>query len=155
MLQSLLARALSPPVVRAAIYLTATKFTAGSLVIWIDGGRVLLVRTQYGERSWGFPGGVMKRHEDPVECAARELREETGVAVTVDDLTLVGCHTQRHARHIDHLYALTGPPVDDGVGDGSDRFEIAEVRWWPLDDLPVLRREARYVIERYSDVIRP
>lgn len=155
MLRSLLARVLSPPVVRAAIYLTATKFTAGSLVIWIVGGRVLLVRTQYGERAWGFPGGVMKRQEDPAECAVRELREETGVAVTADDLTLVGAHTQRTARHIDHLYVLTGRPGDDGVADGSDRFEIAEVRWWPLDDLPFLRREARYVIERYSDVIHP
>ena len=28
--------------------------------------------------SWEFPGGVMEPGEDPCECAARELQEETG-----------------------------------------------------------------------------
>lgn len=153
MLRSLLARLLSPRVVRAAIYLTATKFTTGSLVVWVVDGRVLLVRTAYGERVWGFPGGVMSRREDPIDCAVRELREETGVAVSSADLSLIGCHTQQRARHIDHVYLLTQSPVENAIVDGSDRFEIAEVGWWPLGELPPLRREAYRVIERYPDVL--
>lgn len=149
MVTNVLGRLLSPRVVRALVYWTSTKFTAGSLVVWTSADRVLLVRSRYGERSWGFPGGVMSRREEPVECALRELREETGVDVTVDDLMLAGCHTQRRARHIDHVYRLERAP-DGVVGtDTSDRFEIAEVGWWPIAQLPELRREAKRVVEEY------
>lgn len=147
MLGVVLGRLLSPRVVRFIVYWTSARFTAGSLVIWIDEGRVLLVRNGYGERSWGFPGGVMNRGEDPADCAVRELREETGVDVATGDLTLVGTHTQRTARHIDHVFRLVRP--SDAQLDVTDRFEIAEIRWWPLDELPVLRQEARRVVELY------
>jgi 8-oxo-dGTP diphosphatase len=146
-LSVLLGRLLSPRVVRFIVYWTSTRFTAGSLVIWVHDGRILLVRNGYGERAWGFPGGVMDRREDPVDCAVRELREETGVVVPTADLTLVGTHTQRRARHIDHVYRLDREP--DGELDAPDRFEIAEIAWWPLSDLPALRHEADEVIARY------
>ena len=144
----MLARLLSPRVVRALIYLSSTKFTAGSIVVWVDAGEVLLVRSVYGERAWGFPGGVMSRREDPVDCALRELLEETGIDVVADDLSLIGSHTQRSARHIDHVFRLDAPRRD-GSADVPDRLEIAEVGWWPLDALPVLRHEADYVVTRY------
>jgi 8-oxo-dGTP diphosphatase len=147
MVKNLLGRLLSPSVVRVIVYWTSTRFTAGSLVIWVAGGRVLLVRNGYGERAWGFPGGVMDRREDPVDCAARELREETGVEVSNDDLVLIGTHTQRRARHIDHVYRLERSP--DSELDAPDRFEIAEIRWWPVDELPELRHEASRVVELY------
>ncbi len=92
---------------------------------------------------------MMSRREDPVDCAVRELREETGIVVSAGELTLVGTHTQRHARHIDHVYLLARQRPGSDVG-GSDRFEIAEVQWWPVDELPVLRREAGHVLERYE-----
>lgn len=153
MLRNVLGLVLSPRVVRALIYWTSTKFTTGSIVIWVDGDRVLLVRSRYGERLWGFPGGVMSRREDPVDCAVRELREETGTDVAADELTIVASHTQRHARHIDHVYRLDRPrPPLDRLAETADRFEIAEVRWWPVAEMPALRREAGYVFERYANL---
>lgn len=149
MLNNVLGRLLSPPVVRVIVYWTSTRFTAGSLVIWVDGDRVLLVRNGYGERAWGFPGGVMNRREDPVDCAVRELREETGVDVAAEELTLVGTHTQRRARHIDHVYRLERHAGDSLDAVATDRFEIAEIQWWPVDSLPALRHEAAHVVERY------
>lgn len=149
MLNIVLGRLLSPRVVRFIVYWTSTRFTAGSLVIWADDNRVLLVRNGYGERAWGFPGGVMNNGEDPVDCAVRELREETGLDVAADDLTLVGTHTQRKARHIDHVYRLERPSGDGPDAVATDRFEIAEIGWWPLDALPALRHEAVDVIARY------
>jgi ADP-ribose pyrophosphatase YjhB (NUDIX family) len=144
---------LSPRVVRALIYATSPKFTAGSIVVWVDDHRVLLVRSRYGERRWGFPGGVMSRHEDPVDCAVRELREETGVEVSARELTLVASHTQQHARHIDHVHRLNRPrPSAERWDDTADRFEIAEVGWWPVAALPALRREAAVLFERYADL---
>lgn len=93
----------------------------------------------------------MTRHEDPVDCALRELREETGVAgISADDLTLVGTHTQKAKRHVDHVYRLERSHDAQSDGDVTDQFEIAEVKWWPTDALPVLRREASMTIERYG-----
>ena len=147
----LLGFVLTARVVPVLIYLGSTKFTVGSMVIWTEGDRVLLVRSRYGERAWGFPGGVMSRREDPVDCALRELREETGVSgISTDDLTLVGTHTQKAKRHVDHVYRLDRSRDDQSDGDVTDQFEIAEVKWWPLDALPVLRREAHITIERYG-----
>jgi ADP-ribose pyrophosphatase YjhB (NUDIX family) len=150
-LSRLLGFLLTPRVTPVLIYLGSPKFTVGSMVIWTERDRVLLVRSRYGERAWGFPGGVMKRHEDPVDCALRELREETGIsAITPDDLALVGTHTQKTTRHVDHVYRLQRAHDPRSDGEVADQFEIAEVKWWPTDALPVLRREARTAIERYG-----
>lgn len=149
MLQVFLGRLLSPRVVRFIVYWTSTRFTSGSMVIWVADNRVLLVRNGYGERAWGFPGGVMNRREDPADCAVRELREETGIDVSAEELTLVGTHTQRSARHIDHVYRLDRLAGNGPDAVATDRFEIAEVGWWPLDALPVLRHEADDVVTRY------
>ncbi len=42
-------------------------------------GRVLLVRHSYGSSRWMLPAGGLRRAEDPVIGAVRELAEETGL----------------------------------------------------------------------------
>ena len=48
-----------------------------------SGTRLLLVRRHgsHGAGSWSTPGGNLDWGEDPVMCAVREAREETGVEV--------------------------------------------------------------------------
>ncbi|MFE6052337.1 NUDIX domain-containing protein [Kitasatospora sp. NPDC056446] len=50
-----------------------------SVLLTDEAGRVLLLKAGYRDQ-WQFPGGGMDRGEGPAECAARELREETGLA---------------------------------------------------------------------------
>lgn len=52
------------------------RIAAGAL--FVDGGRVLLVRKTYGNR-WDIPGGCVDRGESPREACRRELREEIGI----------------------------------------------------------------------------
>ncbi len=54
------------------------------VAVWL-GGRVLAVQQSYRSNlSW--PGGGMRRGEQPREAARRELREELGLLVGPDDL---------------------------------------------------------------------
>ena len=57
-------------------------------VVRAGDGRVLLVRHRLWpeETQWGFPGGFAKRGEQFSETVVREVREETGLTVTVGRL---------------------------------------------------------------------
>lgn len=52
-------------------------------------GNILLVRSWFGRQRWAFPGGGIAKGEAPEAAALRELREETGLILRVDDLKLV------------------------------------------------------------------
>ena len=54
---------------------------ASAMVPMLEDGRVILIR-QYrhavGDMIWEIPAGTLAPGEDPLDCARREVREETG-----------------------------------------------------------------------------
>jgi 8-oxo-dGTP pyrophosphatase MutT (NUDIX family) len=58
------------------------------------GDAVVLVRHTYGDRRWMLPGGRMRRGEDPLATAQREMRQELGVAGT--SWQVISCLTARN-----------------------------------------------------------
>jgi len=95
---------------------------------------------------WEFPGGKREANETLPECLSRELREELGITVTVEDLLVKVKHGFTHFKIT--LYAfrcryLDGPPQAIGCADWrwvqpdeldrfafgrADRRVIAELR---------------------------
>ena len=57
------------------------------VAIWLDGGRILAVQ-QSCRANPSWPGGGIRRGEEPREAARRELQEELGLDVRPDDLVL-------------------------------------------------------------------
>ena len=55
----------------------------GVAVIVVNNDNILLARrhSKHGFGEWAFPGGHLEDAEMPVQCAARELREETGLVL--------------------------------------------------------------------------
>ncbi|HZU64672.1 MAG TPA: NUDIX domain-containing protein [Novosphingobium sp.] len=94
-------------------------------------GEVLLVRHSYGPQGWMPPGGGVKRGEDPVLAACRELEEEIGCALagarvieeTLDDLHGAGNHVFMVGGR------CTGQPRPDGR-------EIVAAAFFPPAALP-------------------
>jgi ADP-ribose pyrophosphatase YjhB (NUDIX family) len=95
----------------------------------------LLVRHRKGNRQyWVLPGGRLEYGETFVECAVREIREETGLEVEVDDFVYLSeAIAPDRSRHIVNIY-LTAHVVG-GVMKVGDEPVLAGVDYVPLEEL--------------------
>ena len=110
-------------------------------------GELLLVR-RGGEPfkgCWALPGGFMEMDETIERCAVRELEEETGIRVTEEALRLIGIYSapgrDPRGRTVTAAYAIS---VGDCTATAGD--DAAEVRWWPLTELPPLAFDHAQII---------
>ena len=96
---------------------------------------ILLVKQTTGEKFWSLPGGVVEMGESVEQAAVREVREETGLAVRIQ--RIVGLYSKPDEGSLAVAFEATviggvlRPTVD----------EIAECRYFALDDLPDHARE--------------
>ena len=96
---------------------------------WQSGLRVLLVhRPRYDD--WSLPKGKAGPGESDVECALREVREETGLACSVGDELGMTTYHDRHGRLKTVRYFAM---QTQGGGEGP-QSEVDEIRWVALDE---------------------
>jgi 8-oxo-dGTP pyrophosphatase MutT (NUDIX family) len=119
--------------------------TAGALVIDSAGERVLLNLHGKARRWFAFGGHAEPGDPSLVEVAAREAREESGIAdlqllpgpAQLDEHPVPFCDPRGPGftvHHLDVRYVAIAPPAAREVT--SD--ESLDVRWWPVDALPEL-----------------
>lgn len=92
---------------------------------------VLVVRRRDCRPPWAFPGGKVEPGETPVEAAAREAAEETGVPVCASGEIGRRSHPTT-GRTI--IYIACSPRADIEPAVAAAR-EVAEVRWVTLHQL--------------------
>lgn len=97
---------------------------------------VLLVMDAFGRGEWELPGGGVKRGETARVAAARELREELGLVVAVDELHDMGMVKTNHTRGSVRQRVYTAERRGDTGLVRPTSIEISEARWWPLASLP-------------------
>ena len=142
-----------PRLRRRLVRLVVPKYIVGGVTLVYDSeapepGRLLLVRQPPG-RSWGLPAGLLRKGEPPVVGAARELVEETGVALDPADLEPAVPNAVVHARGwVDVVFVASVPASTTTlVADGA---EVIEVAWHPVHSLPRLTAVTAYLLGLYG-----
>jgi ADP-ribose pyrophosphatase YjhB (NUDIX family) len=121
-------------------------------------GRVLLVREVADAGRWTLPGGWADVNQSPSESVIREVREESGLQVSVRKLAAV-YDRDRHAHrpplpfHVFKLFFL----CEIVGGEPTPSLETSEVAFFKRDELPPdlsIGRVLRHQIERMFDHYR-
>jgi 8-oxo-dGTP diphosphatase len=102
------------------------------VVILLPGDRVVLVRRRNPPHGWALPGGFVDEGERLDLAAAREAREETGLAVTLTEQFHAYSDPRRDPRR--HTISTVFLGASSGEPQGGD--DAAEARAFPWDVLP-------------------
>ena len=109
------------------LHLLAPSHTVGALCFIEHQGRVLMLRQRH-RRGWTLPGGLIDRGENAEQAVVREVREETGLAISVNLPFAVVVAPA--GRRVDILFHV---PVDAQV-EVRASSEATEAAWLTPDD---------------------
>jgi ADP-ribose pyrophosphatase YjhB (NUDIX family) len=142
---------LPAPVRRRLVRFAVGKYIVGSVALVRDTGsdRVLFIRQPPG-LGWAVPAGLLDRGERPVEGAVRELFEETGVRVDVDDMqpAVPNAIVHHRGRWVDMVFEASVPA--DEVALRVDGAEVLEAGWFSPRKLPPLTLATATLLSYYG-----
>eukprot|EP00474_Spongospora_subterranea_P010176 CRZ10634.1 hypothetical protein [Spongospora subterranea] len=84
-------------------------------------------------KSWGFPKGKINQGEPSIDCAVREVLEETGVSIAslVSDRHVIQAVANGKSTH---LYIAPNVPITTEFSTQT-RKEISDIRWFTIDSI--------------------
>jgi ADP-ribose pyrophosphatase YjhB (NUDIX family) len=114
-------------------------------VILNEQREILLFKHTYRAHEWSLPGGYLKSGEHPREALEREIKEESGLVVSVDES--LKTRTDRTSARLDLCY--TGVLIG---GDFTQSDKVSEYGFFAQDRIPLLRKNQVLLID---EVLRP
>lgn len=141
--------------------MTYTNPAATASIILIIRDKILLVKRAHEPFAgcWALPGGFLNCGQESLEQAAvRELKEETGLNIYLNDLRLICVNSdpKRDPRGhvIDHVYGVTDTEGKTEMwGKIKAGDDAAECKLFSLNELPSLAFDHAKSIAKYSELI--
>ncbi|MFA6007533.1 MAG: NUDIX domain-containing protein [Candidatus Shapirobacteria bacterium] len=121
--------------------LSQDKFLVGTTgIVFNDKNEILLFKHSYRSQAWSLPGGYLKAGEHPREGLEREIKEESGLTVSMDES--VKTRTDRDSARLDLCYSgvLIG-------GDFVPSHEVSEYGFFSQENMPLLRSNQVFLID--------
>lgn len=128
------------------VQLFAMRFFQDQFLVGVTGiilnkqNEILLFKHTYRPHAWSLPGGYLKSGEHPREALEREIKEEAGLVVSVDES--LKTRTDRETARLDLCY--TGVLIG---GDFVPTHEVSEYGFFSADKLPLLRKNQVLLID--------
>jgi ADP-ribose pyrophosphatase YjhB (NUDIX family) len=109
-------------------------------IIFNEKNEILLFKHTYRSHSWSLPGGYLKAGEHPREGLEREIKEESGFVVSMDES--LKTRTDRDFARLDLCY--TGVLIG---GEFTPTHEVSEYGFFSQENLPLLRKNQIFLID--------
>lgn len=109
-------------------------------IIFNEKNEVLLLKHTYRQTAWSLPGGYMKGKEHPAEGLEREIKEESGFTVSVDEQLKI--RTDRESSRLD--ICLIGTYIG---GEFKKNAEVSEGGFFSFENLPIISRNQLLFIQ--------
>ena len=131
-------------------YVAALRARVGTDPLWLpgvtavvldDAGRLLLGR-RADSGQWALVSGILEPGEEPAVGIAREVLEETGVAIVVEALAAVTTTPEvtygngDRSAYLDVLFVARAASRDAAAAARVNDDESLAVSWFPRDALP-------------------
>jgi 8-oxo-dGTP diphosphatase len=101
----------------------------------IDNNKVLMILRKKDPESgkWCLPGGYLSWDETVEECAAREVKEETGYIIK--DLKFLKINSNPNREERQNIVLFFKANIKEKK-DPIDLDEVIKIKWFSLDELP-------------------
>lgn len=115
----------------------------GAIMLNHDMDAVVLVKGWKKGANWSFPRGKINKDEPDLDCAVREVYEETGydiheAGLVPKDENVKFVEITMREQHM-RLYVFRGVLMDTKF-EPRTRKEISKIQWYKLSDLPTLKK---------------
>lgn len=120
--------------------LTQDQFLVGTTgIVFNSKDEILLFKHTYRQNMWSLPGGYMKKAEHPSEGLEREIEEESGLIVSIDEEMKIRADRETARLDIDYIGAHIG-------GQFKSSHEVSQADFFSFENLPILSRNQLLMI---------
>lgn len=123
-------------------------------VILEKDGKILLIKRgkEPFKGMWAFPGGHLELGQENVEtCAVRELKEETGIIVELENLKLLAVYSDPdrdpRGHYIGHVYYAV-----EYSGELFADDDAVDAAWFSINSLPSLAFDHNEFLVKYLEM---
>ncbi|KAL8830611.1 MAG: hypothetical protein Q9191_001336 [Dirinaria sp. TL-2023a] len=115
----------------------------GAIMLNNDLDAVILVKGWKKGANWSFPRGKINKAEPDLDCAIREVYEETGfdlreAGLVAEEENMKYIEITMREQHM-RLYVFRDVPMNTQF-EPKTRKEISKIQWYKLSELPTLKK---------------